>query len=95
MPDPVLVGLLDSGVADDLAAQKGAHIGAVGIGPALMQLPADGGTADPVAFFHDKHLQSGLRQIAGGGQAVVSGTGDDRVEFAEFLHLQPPVTARL
>ncbi len=41
-----------------------------------------GGAAQGGALLQDQHLAAGLRQHAGGGQAVVAGTDDDGVEAA-------------
>ena len=45
-----------------------------------MELLGDGRTAHDSAALDDTHLQSGSRQIAGAGEAVVACTDDDDVE---------------
>ena len=44
-----------------------------------IELAADGRAADPVVLLDDADLQPGLRQIAGGDQAVVAGADDHGV----------------
>ena len=66
-------------VAHDLGAQQAADIGAVGVGPARLELAADRGPADPGGLLDHQHLEPGLGQIAGRGQPVVPGADDDGV----------------
>ncbi len=64
---------------DDLRPQQAADIGAVGIGPAVMQHPADRRAADPVVALQHQHLEPGAGEIASRDQPVMAGSDDDGV----------------
>ena len=66
-------------VAVDGLAHHAAHVGAVGVGEALVQLPGHRRAADVVVPLQHHHLQPGLGEIGRIGQAVVAGADDDGV----------------
>ena len=70
-------------VAEQLRAQQAAHVGAVRVHPAFLDLAADGRAADPGHALDHEHLEPGAREIGGVGQAVVARADDDRVVFRQ------------
>ena len=71
-------------VAEELGPEQAAHVGAVRVDPALLDLAADRGAADPGHALDHEHLEPGSREIGGVGQAVVARADDDRVVFRQF-----------
>ncbi len=59
-------------IAVDGLAQQAAHVGAVRIQPALVELAADRGPADVVVLFDDQHIEAALGKVGRIGQAVVA-----------------------
>ena len=66
-------------IAEDLGPQQAAHVGAVRVDPALLDLAADRRAADPRVALEHQHLEAGAREIGGIGQAVVAGADDDGI----------------
>src|SRR3546814_1745276 len=66
-------------VAHYLRPQQAADVGAVGVGPAEIELAAGRGAADVVAALQRQGLEAASRQVAGSGEAVVAGTHDNNV----------------
>src|SRR3546814_182219 len=66
-------------VAHYLRPQQAADVGAVGVGPAGIELAAGRGAADVVAALQRQGLEAASRQVAGSGEAVVAGTHDNNV----------------
>src|SRR3546814_4103668 len=58
-------------VAHYLRPQQAADVGAVGVGPAGIELAAGRGAADVVAALQRQGLEAASRQVAGSGEAVV------------------------
>ncbi len=63
----------------NLGAKQTADVGAVRVLPALVQLTANGGTADVFVLLDDKHAQTRFREKGGVRQAIVARTYDNGV----------------
>ena len=66
-------------IAEELRPQQAAHVGAVRVDPAFLNLTADRGAADPRVALQHQHLEARAREISRIGQAVVSGADDDGI----------------
>ena len=66
-------------VAHQFRAQQAAHVGAIGISPPLVQLTTDRCPADIIVSFQHRHVQPGLGQVGGVGEAIVASTYHDRI----------------
>ena len=65
--------------AIDLRPEQAAHVGAIGVDPVLVQVPADRRTADVVVLFNAHDIETGARKKSCRRQSVMSGADDDRV----------------
>src|SRR5690606_37819561 len=74
--------------AKNLRAQQRADVGAVRVDPVLVQVAADGGSADVVVLLQAEDVEARLRQEGRGGEPVVAGPDDDGV--IRFHRLSKP-----
>ena len=65
--------------AVDLGSEQAADVGAVGIDPVLVQVPADRRAANVVILLDADDIETRFREECGGRQAIVSRADDDRV----------------
>jgi len=75
-------------IPEQLGAQQAAHIRAVGIHPAFLELPAHCGAADPRIALENENLEPGTGEIGGIGQAVVARADDDGVVVTGVCHVR-------
>ena len=57
------------------------------VGDAKFVLEAHHTAAKDVTTFEDAHLEAGFGQVASGGEAVLSGTGDNNIVLSHFCLL--------
>jgi hypothetical protein len=67
-------------VADHLGLQQADGVGRHGIAKSRMEFLCHGGAADHAAPFQHLYFQTGARQVAGAGEAVMPPAHDDRIE---------------
>jgi hypothetical protein len=78
--DRVIAEATQLEVGDDLRLQHRDDVGRARDAMARPQLLGDAGAADHVAALEHADAHAGAREVGGGGQPVVAGADDDRVE---------------